>query len=121
MNEKISRKSLKIAAMALSEDYPDLTPEKLAAVLGDLETPVPDELLTVQETADYLKVSRDTLYRLVKQHGIPVVKIGYHTRIRRRDINAMLTVGPVRTKEELNLFGGGKQAVPDGVKVGTAA
>lgn len=37
-------------------------------------------LLTVDEVANFLKVSRATVYNLIKQKDLPFVKIGRSTR-----------------------------------------
>jgi excisionase family DNA binding protein len=37
-------------------------------------------LLTVDEVANFLKVSRATVYNLIKQKNLPFVKIGRSTR-----------------------------------------
>jgi excisionase family DNA binding protein len=35
-----------------------------------------DSILTVNELADYLRVHRSTVYRLLKQHQIPAFRVG---------------------------------------------
>jgi excisionase family DNA binding protein len=49
-----------------------------------------DELLGVDEAADYLTVSRRTLYRIVKDGDIKPVKMVVGTRFRRKDLDAYL-------------------------------
>ena len=39
-----------------------------------------DEILTIQELSDYLKVPVSTLYKLVREGSIPSFKVGKHWR-----------------------------------------
>lgn len=39
-----------------------------------------NNLLTVDEVADFLQVSRATVYNLIKQKELPYIKIGRSTR-----------------------------------------
>jgi excisionase family DNA binding protein len=48
---------------------------------------MPDEVLTVEEAAEYLRVSRSTIYRLLKSHQIPAFKIGSDWRFNREQID----------------------------------
>ena len=45
-----------------------------------------DEILTIDELADYLKISKSTLCKLVQEEKIPVQKIGKHWRFRKDSI-----------------------------------
>ena len=48
------------------------------------------EWLTVAEAAEYLRVSRDTIYRWAKQGKLVLYKVGgTATRVRRRDLDAL--------------------------------
>ena len=48
------------------------------------------EWLTVAEAADYLRVSRDTIYRWAKQGKLPLYKVGgTATRIRKSDLDTL--------------------------------
>jgi excisionase family DNA binding protein len=48
-------------------------------------------LLTVQQCSELLAVSRPTLYRLVRDHGLPVVRpTGNDKRFRPEDVEAWL-------------------------------
>jgi len=49
------------------------------------------ELMTVKEVAEYLRIPRTSVYRLVKQHKIPVSRIGRHLRFRKAVIDEWLT------------------------------
>lgn len=48
-------------------------------------------LMTVKEVAEYLRVSRASVYRLVKEGKIPVSRIGKHFRFRKEVIDKWLT------------------------------
>lgn len=45
-----------------------------------------DEIMTVSEVADYLKVSEVTTYKFVQEGKIPGFKIGRHWRVKRSDL-----------------------------------
>jgi excisionase family DNA binding protein len=47
-------------------------------------------LITIQQVADYLKVDRFTIYRLVKQKRIPAFKVGGQWRFKQSMIDAWL-------------------------------
>ena len=47
-------------------------------------------LLTTAEVADYLKVDKFTVYRLVTQKSIPAFKVGNQWRFNREMIDAWL-------------------------------
>ena len=48
-------------------------------------------LMTVQEVSEYLRVSRASVYRLVRERKIPVSRVGKHFRFRKRTIDEWLT------------------------------
>ncbi len=48
---------------------------------------MPDEVLTVTELAEYLRVHRSTIYRLLKAHKLPAFKIGSDYRFNREQID----------------------------------
>jgi len=47
-------------------------------------------ILNVDELADYLKIPRSTIYKLVREGKIPAQKIGRHWRFRRETIDHWL-------------------------------
>jgi|HubBroStandDraft_4_1064222.scaffolds.fasta_scaffold1407905_1 excisionase family DNA binding protein len=53
-------------------------------------------IITVAELAQYLQVHPTTLYRLVRRHQIPVVKIGADYRFDRDAIVKWMTAGQVK-------------------------
>lgn len=52
--------------------------------------PLSNEILTVQEVANYLRVSRVTIWRWCKQGVLPASRVGRNWRIHREDLIVML-------------------------------
>jgi excisionase family DNA binding protein len=50
----------------------------------------PDEILTIKQVADYLKVNERAIYKLAQEGGIPTVKIASQWRFRRSMIDGWL-------------------------------
>lgn len=50
-----------------------------------------NENMTVQEVADFLRVSRQTVYTMVREGRIPHFRVGNKVRFKRADIAAMTT------------------------------
>ena len=46
-----------------------------------------DQLMTIDEVARYMRVSRFTIYRLAKNHFIPATKIGRQWRFQKEEID----------------------------------
>jgi excisionase family DNA binding protein len=46
-----------------------------------------DEILTIREIAEYLKIKEKTIYALVARGGIPGFKVGGSWRFRRSEID----------------------------------
>lgn len=49
-----------------------------------------DQVMTVEELATYLKVSKSTLYKLVQAGKLPGQKVGKHWRFRKEAIDKWL-------------------------------
>jgi excisionase family DNA binding protein len=47
-------------------------------------------VLTIEELAIYLKISKSTLYKIVREGKIPAQKVGRHWRFRRQAIDRWL-------------------------------
>ena len=45
-----------------------------------------DNVLTIEELAIYLKISKSTLYKLVREGKIPSQKVGRHWRFRKNPL-----------------------------------
>ncbi len=56
------------------------------------------ELMTVEEVADYLRVTRKTIYRLLKQGSIPAAKVGHQWRFDKSLIDRWLQPDSVTAK-----------------------
>ncbi len=54
---------------------------------------VKPELMTTIELAGYLRISRASIYRLVRQKQIPVSKVGRQLRFRKDTIDLWLSKG----------------------------
>jgi excisionase family DNA binding protein len=53
-------------------------------------TETPNDILTIEELSTYLKISKSTLYKLVREGKIPSHKVGRHWRFRKVAINRWL-------------------------------
>lgn len=56
----------------------------------DLDAAMPDEIMTVRELAEYLKLNEKTAYRLVSNGELPGFKVGGSWRFRRTDVDAWI-------------------------------
>ena len=61
-----------------------------------------DDVLTIEELSAYLKISKSTLYKLVREGKVPCRKIGRHWRFRKRAIDRWLEETPSDTKDGRN-------------------
>ncbi len=50
----------------------------------------PESVLTIDDLAEYLKVSKSTLYKLAQSGKVPGQKVGKHWRFRRETIDQWL-------------------------------
>ena len=46
--------------------------------------------MTMDEVAEYLRVHRTTIYRLIKRHKIPAFRVGRNWRFNIEDVNRWL-------------------------------
>lgn len=51
---------------------------------------IPGHVLSIEETCDYLKIPRSTLYKLAQEGKIPCQKVGRHWRFLRDAIDRWL-------------------------------
>lgn len=61
-----------------------------------------EELLTVAEVAEMLRVSTMTVYRLIRTGELPAVRVGRNYRVRRAELDSYLeqqVVEPERAAE----------------------
>ena len=64
---------------------------------------MPEDILTIREVADYLKITERTLYRLVQEGKLPAFKVGNSWRFRREDLERWISEqsrGPEPTRED---------------------
>lgn len=50
-----------------------------------------EDILTIREVAEYLKVTERTLYRLVQDGKLPAFKVGNSWRFRREDLERWIS------------------------------
>jgi len=60
----------------------------------------PDEILTIEELAAYLKVSKSMLYQMAQKGAIPASKVGKHWRFHKGTIEEWLLRNPQHVKPE---------------------
>ncbi len=60
--------------------------------LGPGRAAPPPEVMTISDLAEYLQVSKSSLYKLVQQGKVPGQKVGKHWRFSRTSINKWLDV-----------------------------
>ena len=57
----------------------------------------PVEVMSIDELAEYLKISRSTLYKLAQEGGLPGQKVGRRWRFHKGAIDDWLRQHPERT------------------------
>jgi excisionase family DNA binding protein len=57
-----------------------------------------DELLTVRETADFLKFTSETVRKLIREGAIPACKVGGSIRVSRDELLAAVAARPIVTR-----------------------
>ena len=60
---------------------------------------MPDNLLTIKEVADYFRVGRNTIYRLLAQKRLPAFKVGNQWRFQGKMIESWLRNNSIIQKE----------------------
>ncbi len=60
-----------------------------------------DEIMTMDELAEYLKISKSTLYKLAVENKIPGTKIGKRWRFHKDAIDEWVKHGPDATTSEV--------------------
>jgi excisionase family DNA binding protein len=59
------------------------------------------EIMTIGETAQYLRISLSSLYKLAQAGRVPCQKVGRHWRFRREAIDRWLEQAGPRSGEEI--------------------
>lgn len=76
----------------------------MQAPIGEMMSGQPDEILTIDEVAAYLKAGKRTVYRLALSGGLPAFKLGGTWRFRRAELDRWIASrigqGRVASSEE---------------------
>lgn len=64
----------------------------------DSPKPVP-EVMTIDDLAEYLQVSKSSLYKLAQEGRVPGQKVGRHWRFSKEAVDAWLKAKPRRDQE----------------------
>ncbi len=67
-----------------------------------------DEIMTLQEVAEYLKLSERTIYGYAQKGLVPGIKIGSSWRFRKDDLDAWLENQRKMTEESTSKHGHGE-------------
>jgi excisionase family DNA binding protein len=59
-----------------------------------------EKLLTTQEVADYLGLTRRTIYTYIENKTLPAVKIGKEWRVKKTELEAFINRGSGEIKEK---------------------
>ena len=81
-----------------------VAPKQIDAVASDRPAPLAaDEWLTLAEVAQYLRLSKRTVSRMIKAGRLPAKRVGRAVRIARSQLMTMLTSLP-QVSEEAGLY-----------------
>jgi len=75
--------------------------EKLLFKTGNLSAKPSDEFLTVEETANFLKLSVQTIYGLISRNAIPSMKRSKRVYFSKTELENYLKEGKKKSSEEL--------------------
>ena len=67
--------------------------------MGYLMSDQPDEILTIDEVAAYLKAGKRTVYRLAASGKLPAFKLGGTWRFSRADIDSWIRQQAIQVRE----------------------
>lgn len=62
-----------------------------------------EEILTLQEVANYLKVDEKTVYRMVGSKQLPAFKVRNQWRFRKQDINKWIELNNISTNDKVEI------------------
>lgn len=72
-----------------------LSAQKLGAVTETMDgAEAPNEILTIEELAEYLRIPKSTLYKLVREGSVRCQKVGKHRRFHKDAIDKWLKRQP---------------------------
>ena len=89
-----------ISEQEFKEFLKDALKEVLGEQLGAIKQQLPD-ILTVQQAADFLKLKITTLYEKTSRKLIPHFKKGNKLYFHLSELQAWITQGKVKTREEI--------------------
>lgn len=64
-----------------------------------MPTAVQSTVLTIDDLAEYLKISKSTLYKLAQEGALPGQKVGRHWRFHRDAVDQWLCIEPATGKK----------------------
>lgn len=59
-----------------------------------------NSVLTIDDLAEYLKISKSTLYKLAQEGALPGQKIGRHWRFHRDAVDRWLNIEPTTARKK---------------------
>ena len=62
-----------------------------------------NEVMTVEEDAEYLRIPKSSVYKLAQEARIPCQKVGRHWRFHRGALDGWLSNNPAETAEEMKV------------------
>lgn len=65
------------------------------------DRPINDDVLGMPEAANYLKLSKATLYKLTSDRQIPHYKMGKRNYFRKEELDQWINKGKVKTQEDI--------------------
>ena len=65
----------------------------------------PEEIMSIEELSDYLKISQSTLYKLAQEGGLPGQKVGRRWRFHKAAIDEWLRRKPDHLEEKAGGIG----------------
>ena len=97
--EKITFNELPEAVVQLYEKLDKI--ERLLQKQQQSETPIAEEFLTVQETANFLDLAVPTIYSMVSEAKIPVNKRGKRLYFSKSELKTWIKEGRKKTNAEI--------------------
>ena len=67
-----------------------------------MESKMKDRWLSVDEIGDYLGIKRDTVYKWIREKGMPAHKVGRLWKFKKNEVDMWVRKGGAGSSEELN-------------------
>lgn len=74
------------------------------------KTPIHDRWLSADEIAEYLGVSKDTVYNWISDRGMPGCKVGRFWKFKKEAVDAWVESGGADAAPESSIAGGGSSS-----------